>query len=209
MTQPEDEAKTSRKIVLFFDFCSSTSILEDLLRTENQVQWRNILIHIKEYLQAQRETVGFEIYKFIGDGWVLLIDEDADPLVLMMFLRKLCKTYQKRFKQRIQPLLSSSIPVVGITFGLDKGTIVRVHMNDTKEYIGRPLNVAARLQGAIKDNDSEPQGKVLMSNNVYAAMKKKLAQEFRVQRAKRDLRNISGGKGYLAKKLWLFSKPTE
>jgi len=97
---------------------------------------------------------------------------------------------------------------IGITFGLDKGTLVRIVMNETMEYMGRPLNLAARLQSAIKDNDQTPGGKVLMSKNVFAGMRKALKPIYRVETARRKLRNISGADEYVCKKLWLFQKPS-
>jgi len=62
---------------VFFDICSSTTILEDLLRTDNQVRWRNLLILLKKFLSAEAKTQPFLLYKFIGDGWILLFDEEA------------------------------------------------------------------------------------------------------------------------------------
>lgn len=87
---------------------------------------------------------------------------------------------------------------------MDCGTLVRMVMNGRHEYIGRPLNIAARLQSAIGDNDDSPQGKVLMSNSVYATIQKDLSENYKVRPARRTLKNISGGKDYRCKKLWLF-----
>ena len=69
MTDKSENIRVAKKIVVFFDICSSTSILEDLIRTENQKLWRDLLIEFKEYLVKQQSSVGFVIYKFLGDGW--------------------------------------------------------------------------------------------------------------------------------------------
>jgi class 3 adenylate cyclase len=207
VTTEKDLPKIFQKLVLFFDLCSSTSILDDLIHSDRQERWRNLLIALKNFLLEEQEKQHFEIYKFLGDGWVLLFDPDYPANALFGFLQKLCNKYDTLYKANIAGVLQSDVGNVGITFGLEKGPLMRVIMNSQTEYIGRALNIAARLQGAIKDKDSKPQGKVLMSNNVYEDFKTALLGKFRVLNVKRKLRNISGGKNYRAKKLLLFKKP--
>lgn len=207
MTDPVDELSTKQKYVLFFDFCSSTLIIEDLIRTESQERWRNLLIGIKKFLVEEREIHGFEIYKFIGDGWILLFDKDFSPSILFSLLKRLCDKYDKAFNKHIRGILSTDIDTIGITFGLDRGSLIKIVMDGRREYIGRPLNVAARLQGSIKDNDSSPQGKVLMSNIVYDYVKQDIRNEYLIYKVRRKLGNISGGERYQAKKLMLYEKP--
>lgn len=72
MTRPDDSLTIEQKCVVVFDICSSTTILEDLLRSDSEKRWRDLLIDIKRFLVAQREVREFEIYKFMGDGWILL-----------------------------------------------------------------------------------------------------------------------------------------
>ncbi len=192
------------RLVVFFDLCSSTTILEDLLQTENQWRWRQTLMELKDFLRVERTALGFEIYKFIGDGWILLFQPDISPLNLTAFLRKLCKRYDSLYAQKIKPVLQTDIQTMGVTFGIDRGTVVKVVMDGKDEYIGRPLNVAARLQGAIKDKDKHPQGKVLLSKTAYVRMQAELKGQFPVDDVTRTLRNISGGANYHAKKLHLF-----
>jgi len=64
---------SSKKIVVFFDICSSTLILEDLVRTENQKLWRDLLIGLKKYLRKKHSSVGFDC-TIPRDGWILLFD---------------------------------------------------------------------------------------------------------------------------------------
>ena len=105
--------------------------------------------------------------------------------------------------QKIKPVLQTDLPTMGVAFGVDRGTVVKVVMDGKAEYIGRPLNVAARLQGAIKDKDKHPQGKVLLSKSAYVRMQPELKGKFPVDDVTRTLRNISGGSNYHAKKLHL------
>jgi hypothetical protein len=60
-------------------------------------------------------------------------------------MKKLCKKYDTLYKSRIAGVLASDIRNVGITFGLEKGSLMRVIMNSRTEYIGRALNVAAMI----------------------------------------------------------------
>ncbi|MBA4388673.1 MAG: hypothetical protein C0404_11880 [Verrucomicrobia bacterium] len=207
MTIPADEPILIRRLVLFFDFCSSTSILEDLLRTENQRKWRDLIISMKVMLKNEKDTANFDIYKFVGDGWILLFPEDFPLDKLFSLLKRICSKYETLYRNKIAPFLSTDIGTVGVTFGLDKGTLIRVVLNNQAEYLGRPLNVAARLQGSIKDRDASPQGKVLMSRPVAAAIKAKTRTSYRTTEVERKLRNIAGGERYKALKLNLFGKP--
>jgi hypothetical protein len=59
MTSTNDPLKRLQKIVVFFDFCSSTTILEDLLRSENERQWRDVLIEIKDFLRTESKSLNF------------------------------------------------------------------------------------------------------------------------------------------------------
>jgi class 3 adenylate cyclase len=206
MTSIIEIPKISQKLVVFFDICSSTSILEDLIRSERQKCWRDVIISLKNFLREERESLNFEIYKFIGDGWILLFDTKFPPADLFRFLWRLCKKYNELYINKIDGVLSSEIGNIGISFGIEKGSLMRVLMNGQIEYIGRALNVAARLQGAIKDGDSKPQGKVLMSNNVYEDFKTYLLGKFEIFTVTRKLRNISGGENYKAKKFLLFNR---
>jgi class 3 adenylate cyclase len=195
--------KKVKKIVLYCDICCSTSILEVLLRSENTERWVKLLAFAKEYLRDEREIQGFEIYKFIGDGWILLFDEDMSGYELLLWLREFCKKYRSLFKKMIEPYLESNIDKIGMSFGADIGTLICTQMLGKKEYIGRALNVAGRLQTAIKDKDSNPQNKILMTKNLYTSIGTDEADEFPVSDVTRSLRNISDGKNFQCKKITL------
>ncbi|HEU0047518.1 MAG: hypothetical protein DMG61_21905 [Acidobacteria bacterium] len=65
MTNPKEDLLRERKTVVVFDICSSTTILEDLKESDNQQQWRNLLIGLKNFLVEEREGyVPFDLYKF-------------------------------------------------------------------------------------------------------------------------------------------------
>lgn len=199
--------KKVKRIVLYCDICCSTRILEDLLRSENIERWVKLLARIKEYLILEKEINGFEIYKFLGDGWILLLDDDdMNGTELLLLLRELCKKYRTLFKTMIEPYLENKIDKVGISFGADIGTLVRTIMQGKIEYIGRALNVAGRLQTAIKDKDANPQNKILMTKNLYSTIAIDEDDEFEVEDVTRSLRNISEGKSFQCKKVALLPR---
>lgn len=202
MTLRKDKTYVEKYIVLTFDICSSTQLLEDLHRTENIQVWRNFIIWIKKYLRKKSEAKNFDLYKFTGDGWILLFDFDYPGEDIVDFLEDFCGAYQSRFNKKISNILETLPEITGLTFGMDRGTLVKIVMNQRDEYVGRAINVACRLQGAIKDKDSEPQYKILMTNHLYNFLKDDLC-DYRCIPAKRTLRNIAGDKPVQCRKIFL------
>ncbi|HEX7330406.1 MAG TPA: hypothetical protein VF290_02845 [Pyrinomonadaceae bacterium] len=196
MTNLTNAPTIVQKYVLVFDFCSSTSILEDLIRSENQQYWQELLMEVKNFLTKEEERGKFTIYKFIGDGWILLFDANFPPRDLFLFMRSLCERYNELFNAMVRPNLASHIHTLGITFGLDRGSLSRFDMDGQVEYIGRFINVAARLQGAIKSEDDNPGGKVLMPKHLYASVKQDISQEFETRRVVVRLSNVAGAEKY-------------
>lgn len=112
--------------------------------------------------------------------------------------------YLARYKRGIAPVVPKRFNT-GITFGLTDGRMVTFRMNEEVEYIGRPLNLAARLQGAIggKDDDA-PQNKVLMAKGIYDDLKANISDSYRISKVKRTLKNVAGGESLEYIKLSLY-----
>lgn len=202
-----DQVERVSKIVVFFDICSSAALLEDLLRTENELRWRNLLIRLKRFLVKKQTETSFEIYKFLGDGWILLFDKDNITGVnLMELLKSVSIKYEQLFRQGIVEVLSGKNYSIGLTFGIDVGTLVKIVMNQRREYIGRALNVAARLQDAIKQKDQQPAGKLLISKNAFASLRLSNSERYSGKVVDRELRNIFGGEQYQARKIVIHGK---
>jgi class 3 adenylate cyclase len=108
-----------------------------------------------------------------------------------------------QLERLILPLLESPPEIMGLTFGVETGELMRLVMMDRREYIGRAINVACRLQGAIKDKDKHPEYKVLVSNQVFQKLSLANLANFKPVRVVRTLRNIRDGKEYLCVKLRL------
>jgi class 3 adenylate cyclase len=105
-----------------------------------------------------------EIYKFIGDGWVLLFPTDVQATKLVDFPTERSQVCRENLA-KLEDQLSRVPKVMGLTFGMDHGDVIRLVMNGKPEYIGRALNIASRLQGKVKE--IAPEGyKALMSRRI-------------------------------------------
>jgi class 3 adenylate cyclase len=198
MTQIDEEVKLERKIVIVFDICSSTAILEDLKQTDNLAAWRNLLIDMKNRLKYEATGLPIEVYKFIGDGWILLLSPDAvSPEQFHHVLKNISMWFFLMFGEYVRPLLQREPDPIGLTFGMDMGDLIRIEMNEQKEYIGRAINVASRLQGAIKSLKGNPSGKVLCSKPLFNFVWKNNTVELEgVKKEIVSLRNIANGQNY-------------
>jgi class 3 adenylate cyclase len=68
--------------------------------------------------------------------------------------------------------------------------MVPLTLHGKSEFVGMPLNMAARLQGGIKDND-KAEGRVLMSASAYKQLKYGIRRDqYRIVKVKRELRNV-------------------
>ena len=199
MTRPSDIPVSVRKLVLLFDICSSTAILEDLIRTENQGTWQAVLTNLKRFMwQLRKDIAPFEMYKFLGDGWILLFEDEAvTGAQLIDIASRLCAEYDRLFRTHVATVLSVMPKHVGVTFGADEGSLVRIVMNEQKEYVGRAINVAARLQSAVKQQEGAPPGTLLITKNAFARLH--LKRETELVQCK--LANVTGGDAYQVHKL--------
>lgn len=129
MTTEQDEPEIEKKIVMTFDICSSTSIVEDLHKSENSIKWRDFLVWMKRYLTEKSKEHGFYIYKFTGDGWILLFNFDSPGENIAEFIQEFCRQYKTRYKIKIEKYLETPPTLSGINFGIDRGSLIRFTMN--------------------------------------------------------------------------------
>ena len=177
-------------LVVAFDMCSSSTIMEQLLLAEDMTCLTESLTAIKRHLAAEQKRLPFDPYKFTGDGWILLFPSTTDGSALTSLLERLCRFYQQEFKRRVKPNLITAPKLIGLSFGIDRGWLSSMTMYGHREYIGRPINIACRLQGAVKDKGRSPAYKALVT---YAAYRKHFAHlpPSRAVRVKRILHNIN------------------
>jgi hypothetical protein len=62
--------------------------------------------------------------------------------------------------------LSDRPALIGLTFGIEKGDVIPLKMFGQPEYVGRAINVACRLQTAVKDRGRPPVYDALVTNRV-------------------------------------------
>ena len=195
--------KTTR-IICFFDIASSSRIIEDLKVSDSSDKWADVIVELEGFLKRNSNYHKYEIYKFLGDGWILLFDNDCVGESLLTFLKELDEYYRLLHKNNIKPLLSATISTVGLTFGLDKGELLIIPLGGGREFVGRSLNVAARLQSAIKDKDEYPVGKALFSPNAFIHLfQDKNPGSYRTLSVTRSLRNIGNNQEFKCKKIIL------
>jgi len=195
-----------RKIVMVADICSSSDIIEDLTLTNNIEYFHAFLSKTTDFLKDNSKKHNFEIYKFTGDGWILLFDPEVSGNTFFYFLKSFASDYRRRFYDRLMPLFEVEPTVKGLTFGSDRGILFKVKLQNKWEYIGRPINIACRLQSAVKERDDKPAYKMLMSNHLFKSFEKTPDEEEGYvieKRRKRTLRNIRGGKEYICVRISL------
>lgn len=190
-------------IVVAFDMCSSSNIIEDLTRSKNVQPLTTFFGGLKRYLaKEQKATAPFDPYKFTGDGWLLLFPANTDGVRLLRFLENLCLYFVVEFRRSLLPHLSQKPALVGITFGIEKGELIPMTMYGQQEYVGRAINVACRLQAALKDKGGSPAYSALVSDRVYSEYFAQ-TKPHRVSKVTRNLRNMNGGTEFACRRLWL------
>jgi hypothetical protein len=207
-TGPKDDVHVREMLVVFFDICSSSRILDDLHRTRRVKAYRDFLIRIKMFLRRKENAGICEIYKFVGDGWVLLFPLTTTGNQLLKFLAELGEKFNEEFTHSIFPVLENIPAVLGLTFGVDAGQLVEMTMSGKKEYIGRSLNIASRLQGAVKEDEDpayDPAYKIIFSKPAFKDLRVPAPYQF--EYIQRKLRNIIFDKEYECVRLVMPTKP--
>jgi len=194
---------TRQAIVVAFDMCSSSQVVDHLTKTDNLRPLTTFYTDLRRYLAKQhKHAIPFEPYKFTGDGWILLFPPNTEGERLLEFLEALSLFFAVAFQRSLLPHLSRAPAGVGISFGIEKGDLVSIMMDGQQEFVGRAINVACRLQAAIKEKGPSPAYTALVSNRVYGEYFAD-ATPHRVHKVTRNLRNIDGGAEFACRRIWL------
>jgi hypothetical protein len=180
-------------LVVTFDMCSSTTMVEELTLCGAMNRYDQLVTAVKEHLAAAQKEVLFDPYKFSGDGWILLFPVAVNGDHVFRCLQSLCTSYKTAAEHFVLRHLPTPLPVTGLTFGIEKGPLRSMTIYGQREYVGRALNVACRLQAAIKDNDDSPAYKALVSKAAFNHYFTSVPKLVKVWKVKRTLRNIRGG----------------
>jgi len=190
-----DKFKSEEWTVVAFDMCSSSDIIEDLTLTGNLRHLTFVLNKVKDFVRERSTKHDMKPYKFMGDGWLLLFPPTVRGGDILQFATDLSRFFFQLSRARIEPHLDRKPSVRGLTFGIDCGHLARTVMLGRTEYLGRPLNVACRLQSAIKDRDKNPQYKMLVTRTFYQRHLDSL-KPFGPWPTSRKLRNIRAGETF-------------
>jgi hypothetical protein len=182
------------RIVVVFDICSSSVILEDLQLSGHQDRYAYLIDAVWAYLNKQQADLHFEIHKYLGDGFLLLFPSDTDPDELVWFLLNLtffANLIMRRFKDRYLDV--PELPRAGITIGVDIGQVYLLESKNvhTTEYFGRTINVASRLQSRL--DQKEHANMLLVSREFYRLLSDKPVRQF-FHRTTRALHNLANDK---------------
>jgi class 3 adenylate cyclase len=194
-------------IVVAFDLCSSSQIMEDLLLSEKFDRYETFLTCVKRWLMnwTNSHPSGngrFDLYKFTGDGWILLFPAATDGTALIKTMYSLCEMIRAELARHIIPSLSSVPSVLGATLGVEEGNLIRMTMNERDEYVGRALNIACRLQSAAKEKEPHPDCyKALVSARLFNERLATSSMRYQVEAATCSLRNILSGSGFACRRI--------
>lgn len=189
-------ATTHDFVIVTFDMCSSSNVIEDLSRTQNLTAFDRLLKNLYLWLVSNAESSKYIVYKFTGDGWIVLFPaSEIDGTGLMRFLVRLSRQHNSLREKFIEKHLESMPSSIGLTFGVERGTLRKVIIGKEVEFVGRALNVACRLQEAVKDKGPKPDYRCLFSRKVFNSYLCEV-EGFKFFDVERSLRNISGGERY-------------
>src|SRR5262249_19323620 len=103
------------------------------MRCERLDVWRNVLIALKKELMGSPLHV--EIYKFMGDGWILLFPPETNKEKLFEFLNLLVNCFLFEYQNSVEPVMQADPNPIGLTFGIDSGMLIKLEMNEKPEYL--------------------------------------------------------------------------
>jgi hypothetical protein len=181
-----------RHIVVVFDLCSSTTIIEDLAKNDRVADYGKLADGMWAYLHTKTKSLRFDIYKFLGDGFILLFEDRAFVDDILVFCRDLaffCEQLLVWFKNEYLDL--ETLPRQGITIGIAEGPVWPIRtINVRGEFVGRPITLACRLQGAL-DKPSDINC-ALVQSSLYKYVSNRLLKKA-CRSASYPLRNMGDG----------------
>jgi len=167
MSEAKHDEPDVRKIVVAVDVCSSSSIMDDLLKNGRTWKWRDLIIHMDRYLKAKSNDLNAQVQKFVGDGWIMFFNS-YDGGKIIQLLSDVLDEFLRLYRGDIFPSLDTPPEIFGLTFGIDEGRIIKLTMDQGDvEFVGRPINIACRLQAKLDKNDIADGFRILMSHRLF------------------------------------------
>jgi len=115
---PSNDTNTIQKLIVVFDMCSSSNIIEDLTLTSNINKLKGFIFGLEKWLREESIKYSFDMYKFTGDGWILLFPLDIKGHKIINFLANLSLFYDESIKTIINQYLERNLETTGLTFGI-------------------------------------------------------------------------------------------
>jgi hypothetical protein len=192
--------------VVIFDLCSSSVILEDLQGQGKLPVWKKLWEDIFRYLEKQSKNgEKYTIYKFVGDGFILLYNPAFENYLVSTCYR-ISEYINKQVVNIIDQFLNIQPERVGITVGIDKGNLIEIAINNNKEYTGKAINVASRLQSSLKkpENTNKMLVSKIVRNSVFEQYESRIYRQ-----VERTLSNLYGNKPVYCYEVDLSVNPNE
>src|SRR5260221_9522370 len=195
------------RIVVCMDMAASSNLIEELTRIGKPDQYLALFSEVAQYFHDDVGKVcdGLEdqfrrdphsvCYNFVGDGWILLFPPETEGERLRSFLNLLCPRFQRRLACALESIPTKPTEAMGLRFGIDCGELLRSRVFGHHEYIGRPINIASRLQKLVKELDSSRADQVLVSIHCYERYFRGLNLQFPIHETV-SLINIRGAENF-------------
>ena len=207
-------AQGQEAIVVVFDICSSSTIVEELTIGNALHRYVWLVGKMKNFLaklQMRHSPPRFGFYKFTGDGWILLfpVERDAQRQAIggdyvLGVIRELSLWFERTFETWAIRYLDTRPPVVGLTFGVDRGNLVRTTIFQKEEYLAHAIIMATRLQSELS-SEASPGYKALTRNSVFQEHFTPAA-DYTVADVSKTFKNIGEGNAYSCKRISLLPR---
>lgn len=187
--------KAPNYYVVVFDVCSSSVILEKLQELDKLKIWRKFWNKTFRYLNnIAGERGKCTVYKFVGDGFILLY-YTLNKKTLLDFCDKVIKFMNDKLSAIVTEY-NIQTKRLGITIGIDKGILIPMRFYGSKEYTGKAINIASRLQSLLKK--PEDTNTILVSPQVYQDITPQLKEGNRsVTETRQVLHNLFNDEEFL------------
>ncbi len=146
-----------------------STMIENLFQNDRVSDYVKLVDGFLAFLHMCKSTYRFSIYKYLGDGFILLFeDRECIDDILKFCDKPIYFSGQLIDWFKTSYLDSANLPREGITIGIAVGRISEIATINIpgEEYVGRAINVACRLQKSLIE--LKHTNKVLLHTDAYS-----------------------------------------
>ena len=160
--------------------------MESLIQSEHYEEYGRFINEFTRIIYESAEVNHYQIYKFLGDGFILFFDEARTADDLIRVIKEDNIKIVKLVKKLIDDFIDVNVENIGLTYGISIGHVEKVSNDYFKlnEYYGRAINLASRLQSTNKNTNS-----ILIQKDVYNKVKDKIIKSQMLETT-RTLKNM-------------------